>query len=98
MPKYKVKPESWGICTAPESPKDNKHYPTVYFPVSSEILKGLEVGQDAEIILRGKVVGLESRESENQDNKSEVRLEVHEVEASADGVYEKMAKDESGDE
>lgn len=97
MPKYKVEPETWGICSSPctKDGEDKKHYPTVYFPISKEILKALEVGQVAEITLKGKVTMLESRESEGSEpaNKCECRIEVHEVEAYAAGEFEKMADD-----
>lgn len=94
MPKYKVKPESWGICE-PASPKDDKHYPTIYFPVSKEMLASLSPGEEIKVTFTGKVKGTELRENEgDKNNKAEVRMEIYEVEAYAEGEYEKLAKDD----
>lgn len=84
---YKVKPtDSMPMATAD---MDKKHYPTVYFPVSAEILKALEVGEDTTFTLKGKVVALENRE-----NSAECRMEVHEVSMAAEGEFEKLSKDD----
>jgi len=59
--------------------------PTIYIPVSKEILSMLEVGEDVEFDIRGIVRGLESRERDEKEGGMkttyEVNLELTEVEA-----------------
>ncbi len=84
MPTYKVKPEQDYPMTAEAPKKKEKRYPSVYLPVSPEIIAALEVGQAVEVTLKGKVCGLESRQSSDPgsyNNKNEIRVELREVEA-----------------
>lgn len=101
MPKYKVKPESFGLCapsTAEATEKDKKHYPTVYFPASKEILGALTPGEEVTVTLKGKVKRTELRESDNSkdtyNNKAEITMEIYEVEAYGEGEFEKLSKDD----
>lgn len=84
MPTYKVKPEA-DYPMATESPKKKeKRYPSVTIPVSKEIIAALEVGGAVTVELKGKVVGLESRQSAEPSpwsNKDEMRMELRVVEA-----------------
>lgn len=89
MPTYKVKPETdYPMNTVGSTPdKKKKRYPTVTLPVSQEILNALELEGDVEVTLKGKVVGLESRESTGNDpynNRKELRVELRTVEAYPD--------------
>jgi hypothetical protein len=86
MPVYKVKPEQdYPITAMPaKGEKNKKRYPTVNIPVSPEIIAALEVGGDVEVTLKGKVRGLESRQSTDNDpynNRNELRVELRMVEA-----------------
>lgn len=80
MPIYKVKPENDGPTTMPEEGKPRKHYPTVYVKASPEIIAALEVGEAAEVTLRGKIVGLTAEDRE-QGGRHELQIELREVEA-----------------
>ena len=84
MPTYKVKPEQDYPMTAEAPKKKQKRYPTVSIPVSPEIIAALEVGGQVEVTLKGKVAGLESRQSSDNDpysNRNEMRVELRVVEA-----------------
>lgn len=97
MPKYKVKPENMGMEVAGTSPKDTPYYPTVYFPISKEILDTLEVDEDVTVTIKGKVKMLESRQ-DGENEKSECRIELREVEVYSKGEYEKLSEDDLEDE
>ena len=85
MPIYKVKPEPNHSMAMESSPKKKeKTYPTVNIPVSPEIIAALEVGGQVVVELKGKVAGLESRQSADSDpymNRNELRMELRVVEA-----------------
>lgn len=86
MPIYKVKPETDypTPVMAGEPKKKEKRYPSVTIPVSPEIIAALEVGGDVVVELKGKVRGLESRQSTDNDpysNRNELRMELRVVEA-----------------
>lgn len=89
MPTYKVKPETDypGMCCPTDSAstkKKEKRYPTVYIPVSPEIISALEIDGQVTVELKGKVVGMESRQSSDgspYNNKNEIRVELRVVEA-----------------
>lgn len=87
MPTYKVKPEpDYGCAPVESSKKKRKRYPTVCIPVSPEIIAALEVEGDVEVVLKGKVRALESRQSADSDpwsNRNELRMELRVVEAEA---------------
>lgn len=88
MPSYKVKPEpDYATSAAPvEKRKKEKRYPTVSIPVSKEIIDALEVGGQVTVTLTGKVRGLESRQSADNDpwsNRDELRMELRMVDAEA---------------
>lgn len=96
MPKYTVKPEKNSPETAmPSSPKKDR-YPTVTVQVSPEIIDALEIDQAAEVILRGKIVGLMSNKGEGYPgDRDEIRIELREVEAYPD---EEGAEEEEPEE
>lgn len=84
MPTYKVKPEQDYPMTAEAPKKKSKRYPSVTIPVSKEIIAALEVGGNVTVELKGKVVGLESRQSTDSGpwaNRDEMRVELRVVEA-----------------
>lgn len=90
MPIYKVKPETdypGGLCCPSETSakkKNEKRYPTVYIPVSPEIIAALKIDGEVEVTLKGTVRGLESRQSSDPgsyNNKNEIRVELRVVEA-----------------
>ncbi len=99
MPTYKVKPETFGVVEAAPASKAKPYYPTVYLPVSKEIINKLAVGKKVHIMLAGEVEMLESRESESSGKSSEtheVRISLREVMLKANNAYEDMADDEDG--
>lgn len=83
MPAYKVEPEKDYPETAPApSGKREKRYPTVTICCSQEIIDALTLNEDAEVTLKGKVVGLSSSQGNNSyDNRTELRLELRTVDA-----------------
>lgn len=86
MPVYKVKPEQDYPMEVSGPKKKQKRYPSVYIPVSPEIIAALEVGGQVVVELKGKVVGMESRQStdpNSYNNKNEIRVELRVVEAYA---------------
>lgn len=87
MPVYKVKPEpDYNTCGPAMPEKKGKRYPTVSIPVSPEIIAALEVGGEVVVEMKGKVRGLESRQSADSDpwsNRNELRMELRVVEAYA---------------
>jgi hypothetical protein len=105
MPVYKVKPEkNYPEMVGASSTKKKKRYPSVAIPVSPEIIAALEVGGQVEVTLKGKVVGLESRQSSDSDpysNRNDLRVELRVVEAypdegeTADNAAEDAAESES---
>ncbi len=89
MPIYKVKPEkNDGPATVSEGPSNKERYPSVTVQVSPEIIDALEVDQDAEVTLRGKIVGLSSNKGDmwggSNGDRCELRIELREVEAHPD--------------
>jgi hypothetical protein len=100
MPTYKVKPEQDYPMTAESPKKKQKRYPTVSIPVSPEIIATLEVGGQVEVTLKGKVAGLESRQSSDNDpysNRNEMRVELRVVEAYPGEDAEEEAEEKEPD-
>lgn len=91
MPTYKVKPETFGV--SPVESGEEKSYPTVYFPISQEILKTLEVGETVTVELAGKVVGLESRDDKGK-SVCDCRIELREVSVESGNEFEELSKEE----
>lgn len=80
MPKYKVKPESGpGMPVSTDSAKAEKRYPTVYLPVSQEIIDANPVDTDVEVTLLGKVVATRA-----DKDKNEITIELREVDCYPD--------------
>lgn len=85
MPKYIVKPED-NTPTAIGG-KAEKRYPTVYLPVSQEIVDALAVGDAVEVTLKGKVSALSSDKGSKQERHN-LTVELREVEAYPDDAAE----------
>lgn len=84
MPSYKVpkpKPYKGSEGVEPSTPS----YPTVYFPIDPKWLSKLKVGKPFEVTLKGKLVGLEMRERDEGNSRTEADIEVHEVLLPYDG-------------
>lgn len=81
MPKYKVQPEPMGGAI-PTSSKE-KRYPTVYLPVSQEIIDANPVDTDVEVTILGKVIAVRS-----DKDKNEITVELHEVDCYPDDAAE----------
>lgn len=56
--------------------KSEKEYPTMYLDVSPEQLKGLDAGQDVEIVIRGKVKGLRYDTEDNYGTGASVTISL----------------------
>jgi len=101
VPVYKVKPETESFPQVmPENGKRKKRYPTVSIPVSQEILNALSVGDTVTVELKGFVQSLESRQSTDSDpymNRTEIRVELREVEAYAGDDMEQDAEEQDGE-
>jgi len=78
MPTYLVKPEKSSVPIGAIEKKE--HYPTVRIDVSPEIIRSLEIGQDATVTLSGKIVGL-SENQRSEHSRSDLELELRKVEA-----------------
>jgi len=75
MPNYKVPAEkSFGI-----EGKDEKRQPSVSIPMKPEWLTKIKMGETIDVLVRGKVEGLDSHESKSHSD-STVRVGVTEVE------------------
>lgn len=99
MPVYKLKPEPQFPGAVASSPKSKKSYPSVTIPVSPEIIKALKVDGPVVVELKGTVASLESRSSKSGDpymNRSELRIEVTQVEAYPTEADEEAADTEKG--
>jgi hypothetical protein len=95
MPKYTVKPEADYPTAMPSSEKKKKRYPTVTIPVSKEIIAALEVDGPVVVELKGFVQKLQSSEAsggDSYDNRTEIRVELRQVEA-----YPTEAEEEAAD-
>lgn len=91
MSSYKYKPRSYDDCSPCTESKEEKEYPSMHIDVGPEQLKGLEVGSDVEIVIRGKIkslrydtednwgtgasVGVSLRSSEVNDSEAESIIE-----------------------
>lgn len=87
MPKYVVKPEDNTPTAIGDSAKAEKRYPTVYLPVSQEIVDALAVGDAVEVTLKGKVSALSSDKG-SKSERHNLTVELREVEAYPDDAAE----------
>lgn len=85
MLSYTVEPEKQDGLVAPSNgnKKREKSWPKITVPVSPEIVAALEMDGDCEICLIGKVTGLRSNQGGWEGDRTEVTIELREVE-----VYE----------
>jgi len=79
-----VKPEDNGaMAVSGSSSKTEKRYPTVYLPVSQQIINALAVGDAVEVTLKGKVSALSSDKG-SKSERHNLTVELREVEAYPD--------------
>lgn len=78
MPKYQYKPlKDYDECCKPTSSGEEKvRYPTVYLDVDPSQLKGLEVDEDVEIVIRGKVESLRYDTDDSYGTGASVRVSL----------------------
>ena len=69
----------------------------VTIPINADILAGLEVGEGAEFVLQGKIISLDSRESEDRPGRTHAELEITSVEAYGDKGATKGESKKSGE-
>ena len=96
MPTYIVKPEkSPSVAPALGAIEKSKvRYPTVRVEVSPEIIRALEIGQEATVTLTGTIKML-SENRYSDDSRCDLELELRKVEAYPTG---KKGKEEKGEE
>lgn len=81
MPTYNVKPYKHdGPAMVGAIGKEKEHYPSVHIDVSPEIIRALEVGQEATVTLTGTIVGLSENRNE-RNSRCHLELEMRKVEA-----------------
>lgn len=85
--KHEVEPE--GIAEAVE-----QYIPTLYIEISKEQAETLEVGDDTEMTLKGKVKGIEMNERDQEEGRYNLSLELKEVEIMDEGEMGENAKPE----
>lgn len=81
---------------APSS-EDVVYKETLYIPANKEIIEDLEIDKPVEVTLKGVIKSLDSRETNEDDDKYEFRIEVREVEVEAtdkENVFTDMSEDE----
>jgi hypothetical protein len=98
MAKTKVKKE---LAMAPEAPD---YKPTLWLDLEGQDVvqvKELSVGEEVEVVVTGKVVGLEQRERQDSGDKTakktgSIRLENYRVRVMGeeDNVFTKMSKED----
>lgn len=98
MPVYQVKPEADYPMTAPGGTENRKkkRYPTVTIPVSKEIIAALELDGPVVVELKGFVRKMQTSEAsggDSYDNRTEIRVELRQVEA-----YQTEAEEEAAEE
>ena len=70
---------------------------SVYLPADAAIIEALEIGDEVEVTLIGKVTGLEARQREGEsEDFNEFNLELKSVEAYSEkeNDFEKMARED----
>ena len=68
---------------------------SVFLPANQEILDSLELGQEVEVQLIGRVKSLEQREREGEaDDFLEFSVELREVDAYAPNEFEKLSEED----
>ena len=77
MPKYDYKPlDSDGCCVEAKGGSDEERYPSVYLDISPEQMKGLELDEDVEITLRGKIERMSSDTDDDYGTGANIRLSL----------------------
>ena len=66
---------------------------TLYIPVNKEILNSLDIDANANIKLKGKVVGLEAREGSDYSS-HEIRIELESIEVDTPNEFSALAEDD----
>ena len=95
MPKYTLpalqKPEKTaGIMDCESSIETDPWYRKVNIIASKEIVESLTIGEEVDVKLTGKVVGLEAREREGSTDRHEFEIELSSVETYAETELEKF--------
>ncbi len=85
MPKMKFKAPKKRDKNSPELVSYDDGYPRTWIRANKEQLDAVEVGKDVTLILKGKLVAKEMRESEDGEPRHEITLEVHESEVDGGG-------------
>lgn len=81
MPTYNVKPEKYdGPAVVGAIGKEKERYPSVHIDVSPEIIRALEIGEEATVTLTGTIMGL-SENRNPRNSRCHLELELRKVEA-----------------
>ena len=75
---YKPIDDSYGGCCKPEEPSGDKEvrYPSVYLDVSPEQLKSINVDEDVEIVIRGKVKSMRFDTDDNYGTGASINISL----------------------
>ena len=71
------------------------YVPSVYLPVSKEMISKLKTGTEIEVVVKAKIVGVESREHADGYKRNEICLEPQSIEIPSLGnKFSKLAEDD----
>lgn len=72
----------------------------VFLTVPMDIAEGVEVGKEIEVSLKGIVKGITEKENEKDGKKYDIEIAVQKIESDEmeENEYEKMAKEEMGED
>jgi len=93
LPALPKKKEPKGI-DVPAMVYPDEYDRSVRIPITKEMIEAMTVGETVEIVLIGKVKGLESRDVEKGKNRAEVNLEITSVETEETNEFTKLAEDD----
>ena len=88
--------------TLPKTQPSDESVPAIpgavlFLPADKEIIEELEVDQPVELLIKAKVKGLESRETNSNADRYEFSIELQSYEVRGENEFEKMSReDESG--
>jgi hypothetical protein len=72
---------------------EDRWFRQIRIPVNKEIIDALAIGDVAELTLKGKIISLESRETEKGKGRKEIEIELSSVEAYPENEFSELADD-----
>lgn len=83
-----IKPSDAEVIAGPVGP------PVIYLPANKEIIEALEVDMNVDVVLKGRVKSVESRETASDSDRYEFTLEVKQVKIDEENEYTQLAEDD----